>query len=139
MKGRLRLHHPPALRLRDGSALLSALSRSHCPCIAIRWSRKSHGCRQHGRTGSSALWLSRSHCPCIAIRWSRKSHGCRQHGRTGSSALWLSRSHCRGIGSQKGRRFHYFPLLGTSGSSELEESGVNELLLRPKHDPSSFA
>ena len=45
----------------DSSALLSALGRSRCPYIAIRWDTMSHYCHQHERTGSSALWLCRSH------------------------------------------------------------------------------
>ena len=42
---------PPPSRLCWGriSALLSALGRSHCPCIAIRWGRTSRCCLQHGR------------------------------------------------------------------------------------------
>ena len=34
---------------------ISALGRSHCPCIAIRWGRTYRCCLQHGRTGSSAF------------------------------------------------------------------------------------
>ena len=56
------------------AALLSERGRSHCPCIAIRWGRTSRCCRQHGRTGSSALWLCRSHYRGIGSQKGRRSH-----------------------------------------------------------------
>ena len=56
------------------SALLSALGRSHCPCTAIHWGRTFSWRLQHGRTGSSALWLCRSHCRGIESQKGKRFH-----------------------------------------------------------------
>ena len=55
-------------------ALLSALGRSHCLCIAIRWGMTSRCCLQLGRTGSSALWLYKSHCRGIGSQKDKGFH-----------------------------------------------------------------
>ena len=77
------------------SALLSALGRSHCPCTAIHWGRTFSWRLQHGRTGSSALWLCRSHYRGIGSEKSRERARTSANDRGLQQPFVSTKSFCR--------------------------------------------